>query len=550
MSELSSQPVEQSESLPLHEIIARTLVTDPESSKSLSWWTGLGTMPELSAKLAKQPLLDFLNATLRGIAQVIFVNNPISGLLILLAMLNQLPWMGFLAFLGSASATFTAMLLKSNPFMIRDGIYGLNGLLIGAGLGFFGQFGNGTHNIAWAIATLILAGLTSVVMETIGLWFTKTFRTSPLGIPFNGVLLPFLFLVAFFPQAIFDLGPAPTPFPDGGYEPLRLMQSFHIGLAGVFFSDKALSIVLIVLGVAIASPISALVAMIGGVMYILAGLAFKAKPDELYLMLWGYNAVLTAVAIGGVFYVPTRLSIALAALCAFLASSLSFVLAPLFSMIRLPVLSVPFAIITIGCLLLVEQKLPSLVPVALHTIATPEEHRRRWQVTKDIIANTRLRLQAALQGQKHHFFFDNANNSLKSDLRYIFNAIDQNQDEKVSVQELTRYLDQAGKTLTDAEMSLLFESFDSDHSGSVDFKEFAELMLRHRELMLRYDRFVTYFIPIDANHDDRISASEMNVALASVGEQPLTKSELLFLRHRMGNKPLTWNEFIQFLLVT
>lgn len=546
----SSSSTGQSDSLPLHEIIARIVVIDNQASQSPPWWAGLGTMPELSKKLAAQPLLNFLNATLRGIAQVIFVNNPLSGLLILLAMVHQLPWMGLLAFLGSASATLTAMLMKANPFMVRDGIYGLNGLLIGAGLGFFGQFGNGTGNLAWLIATIILAALTSVVMETVGIWFTKTFRASPLGIPFNGVLLPFLLLIVFIPQPFFDLGSPAPPFVAGDYDPIRLTQCFHVGLAGVFFSNKVISIALIIFGVAIASPISALVAMLGGIMYILAGLTFRAKPDELYSMIWGYNAVLTAVAIGGVFYVPTRLSITLAAVCAFLASALSFLLAPIFSLIRLPILSIPFAILTIGCLLIVERKLPSLVPVALHTIATPEEHRRRWKVTKEIISNTRMRLEAAILGQKHKFFFERTDDAFKNDLRYVFNAIDRDGDRQVSTQELAQYLEKAGKSLTNTEINLLFESMDSDRSGTIDFEEFVELMSRHRELMIRYDRFVNYFVPIDANQDDRISKEEMNIALASVGEPPLSKSELLFLRNRMGDKPLTWNEFIQVLLVT
>lgn len=200
--------------------------------------------------------------------------------------------------------------------------------------------------------------------------------------------------------------------------------------------------------------------------------------------------------------------------------------------------------------MIVERRLPSLVPVALHTVATPEEHRRRWKVTKEIISNTRMRLQAAILGQQHKFFFERADESFKNDLRYVFNAIDQNRDEQISVQELVNYLEKAGKGITQTEMNLLFESMDSDHSGTIDFEEFVELMSRHRALMVRYSRFTDYFIPIDANQDDRISKEEMNIALASVGEPPLSKSELLFIRNRMGDKPLTWNEFIQVLLVT
>jgi urea transporter/Ca2+-binding EF-hand superfamily protein len=548
MSDLQ-KAIPKAESLPLHEIISRALAPDLAASKPLPWWKGMGTLPGLSQRWADNPILNFINATFRGIAQVIFVNNPLSGLLIWLAMMFQAPWMGLLALLGSASATAAAMAMKSNPFMVRDGIYGLNGLLIGAALGFFGQFGNGNWNPAWFIATAVLAALTSVVMETVGLWFTTKFRVSPLGIPFNGVLLPFILIVSFVAQPFFDMGPPPPPFATGAYDPSRLMQCFHVGLAGVFFSDKPLSIALIMIGVAICTPIGALVALMGGIMYILAGLLLEAKPDELYLMIWGYNAVLTAVAIGGVFYTPTRLSVALAAICAFLASCLSFLLAPVFSLVRLPVLSVPFAIVTIGCLLIVQKAIPSLVPVALHTVASPEEHRQRFLVAKKIIENSRLRLQAAMAGEKHNYLFDEAPSSVKGDLRYIFNAIDRDGSGRISLRELAGYLHDIGKPLKESEIQLLFQSMDSDRSGSIDCEEFGELLLRHRLLMSEHDRLANYFIPIDANGDDRISADEMNVAMASVGEPPFSKAELFYLRQRFGGQPLTWNQFIEILLV-
>jgi len=94
------------------------------------------------------------------------------------------------------------------------------------------------------------------------------------------------------------------------------------------------------------------VGLLGCAMYLLAGLLLGAKPDELYTGLWGYNAALTATAIGGVFYTPNRLSISIALICAFLASIASILLAPLFSLLKLPLLSVPFSIVTIGCCLM------------------------------------------------------------------------------------------------------------------------------------------------------------------------------------------------------
>jgi hypothetical protein len=97
------------EPLPLHELISRILAPEPSFQKPKGLLAGLGTMQALNQRLANQPLLDFINATLRGISQVIFVNNPLSGLLILAAMFIQSPWLGGMSLVGTAAATLMAI---------------------------------------------------------------------------------------------------------------------------------------------------------------------------------------------------------------------------------------------------------------------------------------------------------------------------------------------------------------------------------------------------------------------------------------------------------
>ena len=91
---------------------------------------------------------------------------------------------------------------------------------------------------------------------------------------------------------------------------------------------------------------------------------------------------------------------------------------------------------------------------------------------------------------------------------------------------------------------------DRDGSGAINFEEFGELMLRHQRLMSRYTEFVTYFLPIDVDADDTISMQEMNTALASLREPPLSKDEITFLQKQTGSQSLTWNRFVEVLLLT
>ncbi len=96
----------------------------------------------------------------------------------------------------------------------------------------------------------------------------------------------------------------------------------------------------------------------------------------------------------------------------------------------------------------------------------------------------------------------------------------------------------------------LFKSMDRDGSGTIDFEEFGELMLRHQSLMARYEEFTTYFLPIDANKDNEIDIKEMNRAMNSANEPPLTREEINFLQQRTNNLSFTWNKFIELLLLT
>jgi len=125
------------EAAPLHELFSRIAapVAAPRSGRGLP----LGTMQELNRRLANRPVLDFVNAILRGVGQVIFANNPVSGALLLAAMFLQAPWLGGMALAGVIAATLTARAMRLEPAAIQNGIFGLSGMLLGAALGFAGR---------------------------------------------------------------------------------------------------------------------------------------------------------------------------------------------------------------------------------------------------------------------------------------------------------------------------------------------------------------------------------------------------------------------------
>ncbi len=59
-------------------------------------------------------VIQLLDWIFRGVAQVMFVNNPVSGLLITVGLFLQNPWWALNSLLGTLMSTVSAILLGQN----------------------------------------------------------------------------------------------------------------------------------------------------------------------------------------------------------------------------------------------------------------------------------------------------------------------------------------------------------------------------------------------------------------------------------------------------
>ena len=73
----------------------------------------------------------------RGIGQVMFQNNALSGLLMLIGIFLGSWQMGILAVCGNIVSTLTAYFSGYERNDIREGLYGFNGTLVGIAYGVF-----------------------------------------------------------------------------------------------------------------------------------------------------------------------------------------------------------------------------------------------------------------------------------------------------------------------------------------------------------------------------------------------------------------------------
>src|SRR2546430_5000058 len=88
----------------------------------------------------ENPLASFLDTLLRGCGQVMFQNNPVTGLLFLIGIFINSPLLGLAGLIGLIVSTVTAILLRVDRTLVRAGLFGYNGILTGIGLAFFLQW--------------------------------------------------------------------------------------------------------------------------------------------------------------------------------------------------------------------------------------------------------------------------------------------------------------------------------------------------------------------------------------------------------------------------
>ena len=96
------------------------------------WYTSFNAdiLPRKLRWIFNNRVPHLLEATLRGISQVVIVNNPISGVIILFALLIDSIWMFFIAFATTMFATWIASHFFVDKAYVKNGLSGYNATLV------------------------------------------------------------------------------------------------------------------------------------------------------------------------------------------------------------------------------------------------------------------------------------------------------------------------------------------------------------------------------------------------------------------------------------
>jgi urea transporter len=322
---------------------------------------------------ASSAILRFIDINLRGIGQVIFQDNPLSGALFLAAIAwasyaAGVPQVAIAGVVAVLVATLTAQWLRVDEKSLDSGLYGYNGVLVGLALATF--LAPGT--LLWVYVVL---GAAVSVVAMLGTANVVKPWGSALTFPF--VIITWVLLLATYGFS----GLTGTTLPSGGvvlpfqaYEasPLQLIdliQGVFQSISQIFLKASGIGALLLLAGLAVNSLAAAAFALVGAILAVLTAHLFGAESALITGGLLGFSPVLTAVALGTVFYQPSWRVVVYTAVATIFTVITQAALNVALTPFAIPALTAPFVLVT-WLFLLPRQRLEE-TPAAAAEAPTP-----------------------------------------------------------------------------------------------------------------------------------------------------------------------------------
>lgn len=232
-------------------------------------------------------------ASFKGISQIVFIENTITGILFLLAITIASPLVGVIAWLSSLIAVLIGIVGKANDNLIHQGLLGFSPALTGMALTLFltGPY----HWIIALIGAAVTAFLAAAMMH-----YMKNTSIPVLTFPF--VIVSWMTLLASYQLDFIRLSIqlAPQDLTHWSLEvegTVNWLQAMLNGLGQIFFLQNPISSILLYIGLFIAGWKFGLFALIGNVFAILTAFALSGAHELIHTGLYGFNGVLTMLAV-------------------------------------------------------------------------------------------------------------------------------------------------------------------------------------------------------------------------------------------------------------
>jgi urea transporter len=232
--------------------------------------------------------IEWVKIFLRGVGQVMFQENALTGLLFLVGIAaaagEEDPkfaiLMAFGGLIGTVLGTVTAWLAGYDRDQVLAGIYGFNGTLVGIAMFFYFQ------PTVMAIVLMLLGCAASAVVT----WAMRKY------LPFPTYTFPFIVTtwVLLGIGTLMGLPRVELPPPPGNF---NIVTAFTEGLGEVMFQASMVTSIAFLAGLAVNNWRHAVLALLGSILGTLVGIYHQDPTGPVTIGIYGYNAALAAIAL-------------------------------------------------------------------------------------------------------------------------------------------------------------------------------------------------------------------------------------------------------------
>lgn len=301
---------------------------------------------------AKYTIKLILEGVLNSYSQIFFSNSYLLAALLLTVSFFDFG-AGISGIIAILISQITALLFNFSHEYIRNGAYSYNALMVGMAIGIFYEFNT---------SYLILLIVASILTFFVTIWFLTSLGNKGLpllSIPFligvwiiilganNFTALELnqkegLSLAKSFPELFSSLTSfiGELPFSNAIYLYLR-------SLGAIFFQFNDLAGLFIAIGILLYSRIAFVLSLFGYTIGYLFYFYLEGDFSQLIYSYIGFNFILTAIALGGFFIIPSKKSFLILLLTIPIIALLISALHTLFSPFGLPLYSLPFNIVVL-----------------------------------------------------------------------------------------------------------------------------------------------------------------------------------------------------------
>lgn len=299
--------------------------------------------------------MEWIDASLRGSGQVVYMDNPLTGLLNFVAFAwaclgagGGTPEVLIGTIIGTFVSTAAAYWLQGDPAKIRAGLYGFNGCLVGAALPTF----LGSTPLMW-IMLVFASGVSTILFMTIANMFSA-WKVPAFTFPFN--LTAWIFVLAAYRFTSINIGGLPhaaltewgghsmNVIANSGFGVVDFITATLNGVGQIFFIDNPISGAIFLIALLFESAWCAGLCLAGAAVGVAIALLMGADHTAILNGMYGYSPALVAPAIGCIFMKTNAKTLVYALIATITCTFVQSACYSLFTTIGVPTFTFPFVI--------------------------------------------------------------------------------------------------------------------------------------------------------------------------------------------------------------